>query len=230
MPDERNSAEDPRCSLEAQAHELRRRCEAISRFQGGHTYFEEELGIFRSWAEESGCLLDLPPVELSRTPDFEANEHQVWFQTESNCYFKATWPGFFGKRVVHAPDDSPDSSPIEYLERWHLHNELFGDSIQFIGAWDSPPGMRLLISQPAIAGQPASDEQIRQFFETSGWQPFQIGLDLAYFDPDLEIAISDTHPGNLVLMDDGTLAPIDLRVQKLTPNLVDAVRRLVAQY
>lgn len=60
--------------------------------------------------------------------------------------------------------------------------------------------------------------------------PFQIGLDLAYFDPDLEIAISDTHPGNLVLMDDGTLAPIDLRVQKLTPNLVDAVRRLVAQY
>lgn len=171
MSDERNSAEDPRCSLEAQAHELRRRCEAISRFQGGHTYFEEELGIFRSWAEESGCLLDLPPVELSRTPYFEANEHQVWFQTESNCCFKATWPGFFGKRVVHAPDDSPDSLPIEYLERWHLHNELFGDSIQFIGAWDSPPGMRLLISQPAIAGQPASDEQIRQFFETSGWQP-----------------------------------------------------------
>lgn len=230
MFDETNSADDPRCSLEAQAHELRRRCEAVSRFQGGHTYFEEEVGIFRSWTKETGCLLDLPPAELSRTPDFEANEHQVWFQTESNCYFKATWPGFYGKRVVHAPDDSPDSSPIEYLERWHLHNELFGDSIEFIGAWESPQGMRLLIRQPAIAGQPASEEQIRQFFENSGWQPFRIGLDLAYFDPDLEIAVSDTHPGNLVLMDDGILAPIDLRVQKLSPSLVDAVRRLVEQF
>lgn len=230
MANEGNSADDPRCSLEAQAYELRRRCEAISRFQGGYTYFEEDVGIFHSWTKETGCLLDLPPAELSRTPDFEANEHQVWFQTESNRYLKATWPGFFGKRVVHAPDDSPDSSPIEYLERWHLHNELFGDSIEFIGAWESPRGMRLLITQPAIAGQPATVDQIRQFFENSGWQPFQIGLDLAYFDPDLEIAISDTHPGNLILMDDGTLAPIDLRVQKLTPNLVDAVRRLVAQY
>jgi len=230
ISDEGNSAEDPRSPLEAQTYELRRRCEAASRFQGGHTLFEEEVGIFRVWAEESGCLLESPPAELSRTPDFEANEHQVWFLTESDSYLKATWPGFFGRRVVYAPDDSPESSPIEYLERWHLHNELFGDTIELIGAWESPQGMRLIIRQPAIAGQPTDEHQIRTFFETSGWKPFQIGLDLAFFDPDLEIAISDTHPGNLVLMDDGTLAPIDLRVQKLTPNLAEAVRGLVAQY
>jgi len=230
MPDDRNSTKDPRSPLEASAHELRRRCEAAGRFQGGHTYFAEELGIFRAWAKESGFLAEHPPPELSRSPDFEANEHQVWFEAETNTYLKAAWPGFFGKRVVHAPDDSPDSSPVEYLERWHLHNELFGDSIEFVGAWESPLGLRLIIRQPAIAGQPADEEQIRRFFEDSGWRPFQIGLDLAYFDPALEVAISDTHPGNLVLMDDGTFAPIDLRVQKLTPNLVDAVRKLVAQY
>lgn len=35
------------------------------------------------------------------------------------------------------------------------------------------------------------------------------------------MAISDTHRGNLILMDDGLLAPIDLRVQPLSGALLD---------
>jgi hypothetical protein len=49
---------------------------------------------------------------------------------------------------------------------------------------------------------------------------------LAFFDPDRNIVISDTHCGNIILMADGLLAPIDLRVQPLTDSLFDTVTRL----
>jgi hypothetical protein len=47
--------------------------------------------------------------------------------------------------------------------------------------------------------------------------------DVAYFDPGRQVVISDTHRGNLILMDDGLLAPIDLRVQALSGALLDYV-------
>jgi len=59
--------------LKAPVEELGSRCEAVARFQGGSTYFHEELGIFRQYAEESGLFLHASPVELIRTPD----EHRL---------------------------------------------------------------------------------------------------------------------------------------------------------
>ena len=48
----------------------------------------------------------------------------------------------------------------------------------------------------------------------------------AFFDPERNIVISDTHRGNIILMADGLLDPIDLRVQPLTDSLFDTVTRL----
>ncbi|MEI8037785.1 MAG: hypothetical protein WCJ14_05290 [Verrucomicrobiota bacterium] len=212
--------------LKAPVEELRSRCEAVARFQGGSTYFHEELGIFRQYAEESGLFLQASPVELIRTPDEEGNEHQVWFDEASQSYLKATWPDFFGLLVVHRPHEEHKASPIAYLERWLLHNELFGDQVTFLGALQSESGLRLLIRQPAIAGTPATDAQIQQFFTDSGWKRFVIEGNTAFFDPVRNMVISDTHRGNLILMDDGILAPIDLRVQRLSDSLLDTVTRL----
>ncbi len=39
-------------TLKTCVEELRRRCEAIARVQGGFTYYHEELEIFRTYAEE----------------------------------------------------------------------------------------------------------------------------------------------------------------------------------
>ena len=50
---------------------------------------------------------------------------------------KATWPDFFGLLVVHRTNEEPKASPIDYLERWALHNELFGDEVVFLGALSS---------------------------------------------------------------------------------------------
>jgi len=212
--------------LQALAHELRSRCEAASRFQGGSTHYHEEIGIFRSLAQEKALFLDSLPPELNRTPDDEGNEHQVWYISEGDAFIKATWPDFFGMLVIHRHDEEPKASPIAYLERWSLHNELFGDGVTFLGALETESGMRLLIRQPAIAGIPATDEQIQTFFTKSGWHPFTIDGDTAYFDPERKIVVSDTHRANLILMSDGHLAPIDLRVQPIFGSLLDTVANL----
>jgi len=215
-----------RIPLQTHVEELRRRCEAISRFQGGSTHYLEETGIFHAYAEEAGLILPSAPAELSRTPDEEGNEHQVWHQTTSDTVVKATWPDFFGLLVIHRPDEEPKASPIAYLERWLLHNELFGDDVHFLGALATAQGLRLLIRQTAIQGAPATEDQIVQFFTQSGWKKFIVDGNTAYFDPERRIAVSDTHRGNIVLMPDGNLAPIDLRVQLLADSLLETVTRL----
>lgn len=215
-------------ALQALVAELRCRCEAVSRLQGGSTYFREDLGIFRQLAEERGFLLAEAPAILSSPPDDEGNEHQVWFQAETRDVLKATWPDFFGLLVIHRANEEQKASPIDYLERWALHNELFGDEVAFLGALATDSGLRLLIRQPAIAGTPATEEEIRHFFISSGWQSFVIEGNVAYFDPERRVVISDTHRGNLIKMDDGLLAPIDLRVQAVSGALLGIVQGLAS--
>jgi hypothetical protein len=86
--------------------------------------------------------------------------------------------------------------------------------------------MRLVIQQPAIEGVPASVEHIHRFFAESGWTRFEVAGEVAFFDSERCVVISDTHQGNLILMKDGLLAPIDLRVQPLSGALLDYVQRV----
>jgi hypothetical protein len=210
--------------LQALVEELRRRCAAVARLQGGSTHYLEEIAIFLDCAREKALMLAGQPAELARTPSDEGNEHQVWFQPETASFLKITWPDFFGLNVLHHPDEEERASPIGYLERWQLHNELFGDSVKFRGAWEDADGkLRLVIQQPAIEGEPATLEQINAFFTGNGWRRFSVNDDVAYFDPERRVVISDTHRGNIILMDDGLLAPIDLRVQRIDGSLLDYV-------
>ena len=212
--------------LQAHLAELRSRCDAVARLQGGVAYFHEELGIFLRYAEERRFFVEIAPAELDRPPDEEGNEHQVWHVAAAKCFLKATWPDFFGLLVIHRSNEDPAASPIAYLERWHLHNEIFGDDVVFLGILRTDQGLRLLIRQPAIAGLPATHEQIQQFFLENGWLRFVVDGNVAFFDPQRQVVISDTHRGNIILMDDGLLAPIDLRVQSVSGALLDSVTKL----
>jgi hypothetical protein len=211
--------------LQAHVEELRCRCEAVACVQGGSTHYLEEIRIFRDYAGERGLFLQGTLEALNRLPDDEGNEHQVWFQAETNTYLKVTWPNFFGMLVMYRGDEEDRASPIAYLERWQLHNELFGDSVEFLGVLEDHEKLRMIIQQKAIQGEPASLLQINDFFTQSGWKRFFTNDEVAYFDPERKVVISDTHRGNLILMDDGLLAPIDLRVQPLSGALLDYVVR-----
>lgn len=212
--------------LEAHVAELRRRREAAARLYDGSTYFREECEIFKQYAREKDCYCAHPPEVINRTPDDEGNEHQVWFDEANASFVKATWPDFFGLLVMQRPHEDDQASPIDYLERWQLHNELFGDAIVFMGVLEVDGQIRLLIRQPAIAGEPATLDQITDFFTQNGWARFTVGGEIAFFDPIHEVAISDTHRGNLILMKDGLLAPIDLRVQPLDGVLLEQAKIL----
>lgn len=147
----------------------------------------------------------------------------MWYRRDFNTYLKVTWPDFFGLLVIHRPDEDERASPIAYLERWHLHNELFGDNVRFLGVLEAGGNMRMVIEQPAIKGVPATLEQINDFFTRNSWRRFSVDGEVAYFDPERQVVISDTHRGNLILMEDGLLAPIDLRVQSLSGAMLDYV-------
>ena len=216
---------DPVAGIPLQAHveELRSRSEAVARLQGGSTYYLEEVSIFRKYALEKQLILRTLTSELSRPPDDEGNEHQVWFQPDSASFLKVTWTDFFGLLVLYRADEDERASPIAYLERWQLHNELFGDSVRFLGVLEEGEKLRLVIQQPAIQGEPATLAQINDFFTSNGWICFTVNDEVAYFDPERNVVISDTHRGNIILMDDGLLAPIDLRVQPITGALLDYV-------
>jgi len=209
--------------LQAHVEELLRRCETVARLQGGSTHYLEEIALFRRYALEKALMLSSPPPESGCPPSDEGNEHQVWFRPETATFLKITWPDFFGLKVLYQPDEEERASPIGYLERWHLHNGLFGDSVKFLGVFEENRKLRLVIQQPAIEGQPATLEQIDGFFTNNGWRRFSVNDDVAYFDPERQVVVSDTHRGNLILMDDGLLAPIDLRVQSVTGALLDYV-------
>ena len=98
--------------------------------------------------------------------------------------------------------------------------------MRFIGALEVAGKIRLLIRQPAISGIPATEGQIEHFFTNNGWQRFMIDGEVAFFDPQRQVVISDTHRGNLILMADGLLAPIDLRVQPVSGAILDTVMKL----
>lgn len=222
-----DSHPDENRSLAEHAAELRSRVEAASRFQGGYTYYVERLGIFRDYLKERPELIlseEKLFADLASAPDDEGNEHQVWLIDGATCYLKVTWPDFFGLSVVYRSEDEQKASPIDYLERWHWHNQLFGDGVIFHGVLISNDQLRLVISQPALIGSPATAEETKAFFTAQNWLPFEEAGEIAFFEPREGIVVSDTHPGNIVKTVDGHLLPIDLRVQKLTGTLLSTLQ------
>ena len=59
--------------LEACIETLCERLEAVGRFQGGHTHFQEEFRIFNEVANEPGWFLLTAPAELRLSPSREGN-------------------------------------------------------------------------------------------------------------------------------------------------------------
>jgi hypothetical protein len=211
-------------SLAQHAEELRSRTDAICRFSGGLPTFEEGIKVFRDYCEEFGFWMDYPEGVFLE-PDAEGDEHQVWFA--DGAVIKLTHPNFFGLKVVYRQDEGPKCLPCEYFERWTLHNEIFGDDVAIVGAFDTPDGIRAVLVQRAIEGEPTAVEKIEGFFKDNGWEPFSTNEGKAWYDAPRSLVVSDTHQGNLIEMPDGVLAPIDFRIQKISGATLSAVSQMV---
>jgi hypothetical protein len=157
------------------------------------------------WAGQAGFLDPGYYLTPSRVGGLE---HRIWYDPEANRVVKITLPGQYGRcarlNPRATPDQLPDqvlrlgpATPLEYLDRMALHNDLFGDDVHVLGVVQDGDWFCLVISQPFLRGPRPSAERVESFLREQGF--LRIGSELAYFRPADSLALFDSHPGNFVL-------------------------------
>ncbi len=145
-------------------------------------------------------------------------EHEVFFDPSRQLAIKVTRSGAFGHSVV-GPGLS--ALPSEYFSRWIFHNQLFGDSVQLLGALKSEGGFQLVISQVWIASDlecpTASELEIAGYFENLGFQKIAHLEVPAFYNEELDLVILDAQPHNVLKDDAGNLVPIDVVIGQPSP-------------
>ncbi|MES2598475.1 MAG: hypothetical protein V4662_24280 [Verrucomicrobiota bacterium] len=204
-------------TIEVALAHTRAGADAIRRGGGifGSTQFATECEALRQWAEQAGFLKAFP--EISSIPDAFGYEHEVWFpasEPSSGIVIKATYGNCFG----HLPNGN-EGTPVTYLERLRLGNEVFGDQITLLGVEECRLGViRVVTSQPAVEGHPAEAADIAAFFGTSGFEKRRYGLNTVWFRPVDNIIASDTHGGNVLRTDSGAMVAIDVPLMIHSPE------------
>lgn len=168
------------------------------------------------WAKENGRVLN--PSAILGIPDLEAvagNEHRILFDEPTGQVIKLTKPGMFGAQA----DDAG-----EYLERWALHNKVFGGEVAFEGVVVLPgeDQPRAVISQEFIKGRDSTKEELAEylkgkgFYEREGW---------FWIHPILGVTVWDTlTPGNAITTEAGDVRVIDLQIGMASPVELAKVR------
>ena len=116
----------------------------------------------------------MPPAAYLPLVEDAGQEHCVWLDEKSQRYFKATFPGQFGFTVIALQElglELVQATPLEYLERWLLQNSLFGDDVRLEGIAGEEAGLAVVISQPNVAGDAVTVEEIEGFLRPLWFQP-----------------------------------------------------------
>lgn len=110
--------------------------------------------------------------------------------------------------------------PLEYFERLLLHNEVFEDTVCFVGIGGDRNRPRIITRQEDIAGDPASEAEIMELMERElGFRRLAARFALGYADSMAfarpGVAVFDLRPANVVRTADGLIVPIDTIPVKL---------------
>ncbi len=146
------------------------------------------------WARGRGVWL---PWEQAAAGATEGGvEHLVRPEPSTGCITKITRPPVFGRVPGLNRLGLPsllDAAPLEYLERWRLSNELFGDSVRIIAATEMRAGFpSFIISQPWVPGEPPEPGPLREYLRGRGFE--KVPDEHVYFDG--QIALFDARPAN----------------------------------
>ena len=142
-------------------------------------------------------------------------EHLIWHDTNLNLIRKATYGGCFGRTVRLLDRGLIPGSPLDYLDRWSLHNTLFGEITKISAVYESPEGeISLFIQQVPLVGELPDTSHISDFMKAFGFTPVE-GKRFAWVSKSLQVAIFDARPANFVLIND-TPIPFDLITVPLT--------------
>lgn len=155
------------------------------------------------WAARLGLLLNAK--EIASLSERGGQEHDIFKQGER--VFKVTRNGVFGLSpgielaLVSSSEDARrfhlwEASPIEYLERLHLQNELVPDLNHLEGVISQVNGdIAIVTSQPRFDLIAVSTEEIDAWFASLGFQKI---APAAYYRAEDNLGIFDAHDKNLI--------------------------------
>jgi hypothetical protein len=136
-------------------------------------------------------------------------EHLVWHDTEFRLVRKATHCGSFGRTVRSLDRGLVPATPLEYLDRWALHNQMFAPITKVSGILEKAGGeLSILIQQEPLVGDLPKEKQIADFMEHFGFTPLP-GKRFAWMARASQTVVFDARPANFVLVD-RTPIPFDL--------------------
>ncbi len=181
MPHGNRPEETSPTALESAAHDLRRiLCTDGAQHESSLAQrTAHEARVLRDWAQTRGLILD--PARWLAPARKGGAEHLVWRDDGVGRVIKLTLPGECGGTVdaEEVFDEAWDewvprphtriATPLEYLDRLLLANELFGDDIALLGVLDAGAGMQVVTSQPTILGDPPEPEDIAAFMTALGF-------------------------------------------------------------
>ncbi len=206
LPHDHQPSRIAESALESAIHHLRTGEGASGETSGRESRESQRKKQFQSLAAWAKILGKLIAADRYQTPFALGAEHRVFYNDERHCAIKITNTGRCG---VAYPNGEPDSAlPLEYLERWLLQNQIFGDSAEWEGVIDSPAGFSLVMSQPWITGDVPTEESIAHFMQAAGFAPTEVPE--SFYRPSDDLAVMDCHDGNFVATSGGVILPIDV--------------------
>jgi len=142
-------------------------------------------------------------------------EHD-WFR-DGERVFKVTRDGIFGLSpgidlaLVSSDMEARrfhlwEASPIEYLERLHLQNELVAGLNRLEGILDQGNDLAIVTSQPRFDIVPVTLEEIDAWFAAQGFQKVTA---CGYYRAEDNLGVFDAHAKNLVRFEQD-LIPFDV--------------------
>ncbi|WP_395749683.1 hypothetical protein [Prosthecobacter sp.] len=116
----------------------------------GGSIAEVQVQQLITWAKAAGRLIGEQDFERLPLVCDETGQHEVRFHEEDRRVWKKTWPGTFGMMPTWSPEGwTPTcATPLEYLERFILHNALFQDDVKLEGIIISAHPSRLAGALP----------------------------------------------------------------------------------
>ena len=185
--------------------------------------FEREVEALRLWSAEADRCLSSDFCKGLK-PVASGAEHEVFFDEAGQLAVKLTRDGRFGHSLA---GEGLSALPSEYLRRLAYHNELFGDRISIRGVFSSEGTVQLVSLQPWIkldAEHPVPDQDdVDDYFQNIGFIRSVHATVPVYYHAELDLAVLDAHPQNILRDERGCLVPIDVVVG--TPG--KAVRALL---
>jgi len=147
-------------------------------------------------------------------------EHETFFDAAGPHAVKLTHDGRFGHCLR---EEGSLSAPLDYFRRLAWHNTLFGDDILLHGLLLDTAGLRLVTSQPWIAGHPEklspTQPEIDVFLKEFGFRRSLAYPDgYIYYNAEADLVVGDAQPANLLLDADGIIHPIDLVIAEPTKS------------